>query len=54
MCAVCIYGVYYVPAYELVFLGFIADMLYGVPYTYTLSSVILLLTIYVIRSYVRL
>jgi len=54
MLCVFVYGMYYVPAYEIVFLGFIADVLYGVPYVYTISSVVLAFSAYMIRLYVRL
>jgi len=47
------YGVYFIPAYEIIFLGFVADVVYGVPYIYTITTGAFLLCVYIVRSHVR-
>ncbi len=50
---VVVYGIYYSPAYEMLVYGCIADVLYGVPYVYTLSAACFCAVVYILKSYIR-
>lgn len=47
------YAVVYNPALEVIAFGFLTDQVYGVSYTYTLLSTFLFISIYFIRSRIR-
>jgi hypothetical protein len=47
------YAVVYNPALEVIAFGFLTDQIYGVSYTYTLLSTFLFISIYFIRSRIR-
>ncbi len=48
-----LYAVFYSPAYEVIVFGFLADQVYGVSYVYTVLSSLLFISIYFIRSKIR-
>lgn len=48
-----LYAVIYNPAHEVIAFGFLADQVYGVSYTYTLLSALLFMSIYFVRSRIR-
>lgn len=48
-----VYTIYYTPAVETIAFGFLADQVYGASYTYTLLSTLLFMSIYFIRSRIR-
>jgi hypothetical protein len=51
--AVLAYAIYYTPAVEVIAFGFLADHLYGVSYTYTLTMSIVCFLVYFMKSYIR-
>ncbi len=51
--AVLAYCIYYTPAIEVIAFGFLADHLYGVSYTYTITMSIVCFLVYFMKSYVR-